>query len=221
MGCCTLRSTGPGVRQQFERRFRGRLRSIGPWSRGRVGCDIDLCDAHALRIVLRRPPSRVHGGTLQAQSQPKPAPVSATVYLTPTCGCCSKWADHLKTAGFTVTREVTVAARRRAGTQARPREPAVLPYGRHRELSCRRTRPGGSRPEAVEGTSEDRRHRRTRHARWIARDGKQLSRAVLDRRLQGRRDDVRVSRSGRSIRGIVLATPGGGRSQTSFRPNHR
>ena len=25
-----------------------------------------------------------------------------TVYKTPTCGCCSKWVDHVKAAGFTV-----------------------------------------------------------------------------------------------------------------------
>jgi hypothetical protein len=33
--------------------------------------------------------------------------VEATVFLTPTCGCCGFWADHLKAAGFTVKREVT------------------------------------------------------------------------------------------------------------------
>ena len=25
-----------------------------------------------------------------------------TVYKTPTCGCCSKWVDHMREAGFTV-----------------------------------------------------------------------------------------------------------------------
>ena len=25
----------------------------------------------------------------------KPAAVAAKVYLTPTCGCCSKWVDHM------------------------------------------------------------------------------------------------------------------------------
>ncbi|HSE45633.1 MAG TPA: DUF411 domain-containing protein, partial [Gemmatimonadales bacterium] len=25
-----------------------------------------------------------------------------TVYKTPTCGCCSKWVDHVKAAGFAV-----------------------------------------------------------------------------------------------------------------------
>ena len=27
---------------------------------------------------------------------------SVMVYKTPTCGCCSKWADHLRAAGYTV-----------------------------------------------------------------------------------------------------------------------
>ena len=36
----------------------------------------------------------------------KAAPVAAKVYLTPTCGCCSKWADHMKAAGFDLVREM-------------------------------------------------------------------------------------------------------------------
>jgi hypothetical protein len=31
------------------------------------------------------------------------APPSMVVYKTPTCGCCSKWVDHVKAAGFNVT----------------------------------------------------------------------------------------------------------------------
>lgn len=30
-----------------------------------------------------------------------PAPV-VTVYKSPTCGCCTKWVDHMRAAGFTV-----------------------------------------------------------------------------------------------------------------------
>ena len=44
-----------------------------------------------------------------AQQRPKPAapksaakPLMMTVYKTPTCGCCSKWVDHMKQNGFTV-----------------------------------------------------------------------------------------------------------------------
>ena len=46
----------------------------------------------------------------QAQKQKKPAapaPVDVKVYLTPTCGCCGIWADHMAAAKFNVTREVT------------------------------------------------------------------------------------------------------------------
>jgi hypothetical protein len=45
-----------------------------------------------------------------ARTAPKAAPVAAKVYLTPTCGCCSKWVDHMKAAGFDTTREVMVQA---------------------------------------------------------------------------------------------------------------
>ncbi|MGH8637749.1 MAG: DUF411 domain-containing protein [Burkholderiales bacterium] len=32
--------------------------------------------------------------------QPQPAGQAITVYRTATCGCCGKWVDHLKAAGF-------------------------------------------------------------------------------------------------------------------------
>ncbi|MDQ3069694.1 MAG: DUF411 domain-containing protein [Acidobacteriota bacterium] len=32
-----------------------------------------------------------------------PAGPSITVYKTPTCGCCSKWVDHMRQNGFVVT----------------------------------------------------------------------------------------------------------------------
>ena len=35
-----------------------------------------------------------------AQTPPAPAPVS--VFKSATCGCCAKWNDHMRTAGFTV-----------------------------------------------------------------------------------------------------------------------
>lgn len=34
--------------------------------------------------------------------QQREASASVVVYKTPTCGCCSKWVDHLREAGFTV-----------------------------------------------------------------------------------------------------------------------
>jgi len=42
----------------------------------------------------------------QTKAAQKPSPVAAKVYLTPTCGCCSKWADHMKAAGFDMERDV-------------------------------------------------------------------------------------------------------------------
>jgi len=77
-------------------------------------------------------------GGLQAQkpaqkktAQAKPAAVEAKVFLTPTCGCCSKWADHMKAAGFDMQREVTtelekVAARQRVPANLRSCHTAVV-----------------------------------------------------------------------------------------------
>jgi hypothetical protein len=48
--------------------------------------------------------------------------VSAKVYLTPTCGCCSKWADHMKAAGFDMEREVTAELERVEPRQRVPRQ---------------------------------------------------------------------------------------------------
>jgi hypothetical protein len=38
-----------------------------------------------------------------AQNKPAaPKPVMLAVYKTPTCGCCSKWVEHMQQNGFTV-----------------------------------------------------------------------------------------------------------------------
>jgi hypothetical protein len=42
------------------------------------------------------------GASVAALNQAQPKAVTIDVYKTPTCGCCSKWVDHLKAAGFTV-----------------------------------------------------------------------------------------------------------------------
>lgn len=36
-------------------------------------------------------------------ARPAPPPVAVTVYKSPSCGCCSKWVDHMRKEGFTVT----------------------------------------------------------------------------------------------------------------------
>lgn len=64
-------------------------------------------------------------GGLQAQkpapkSVQKPAAVVGKVFLTPTCGCCSKWVDHMKAAGFDMEREVTTELEKVAPRQKVP-----------------------------------------------------------------------------------------------------
>jgi hypothetical protein len=39
----------------------------------------------------------------QTAKQAQPAPQPIVVYKTATCGCCTKWVDHLKAAGFAPT----------------------------------------------------------------------------------------------------------------------
>jgi hypothetical protein len=63
----------------------------------------------------------------------KAAPVAAKVYLTPTCGCCSKWVDHMKAAGFDATTSVMaqeeldkVAARQKVPPSLRACHTAVI-----------------------------------------------------------------------------------------------
>ena len=48
--------------------------------------------------------------SMSAAQRPKAAAVAAVegkVYLTPTCGCCGKWVEHMNASGFKLTREVT------------------------------------------------------------------------------------------------------------------
>lgn len=51
----------------------------------------------ALLLIL--PLAIVAAVTVRAQ---QPPPTVVEVYKTSTCGCCSKWVDHLKQNGFTV-----------------------------------------------------------------------------------------------------------------------
>lgn len=45
-----------------------------------------------------------HAQQKAAPQKPAAAP-AMHVYKTPTCGCCSKWVEHMRGAGFTVTAE--------------------------------------------------------------------------------------------------------------------
>jgi len=42
-------------------------------------------------------------GRTVADPGPATAPIEVTVYKSPTCGCCSKWVDHMTASGFKVT----------------------------------------------------------------------------------------------------------------------
>jgi hypothetical protein len=87
----------------------------------------------AAALILMTLPLTLHGQKKAAAPKPAapPAKVAATVYLSPTCGCCSKWADHMQEAGFVVKREVTaeldsVPARQRVPEPVRSCHTAVI-----------------------------------------------------------------------------------------------
>jgi hypothetical protein len=42
------------------------------------------------------------GAGVLAQARKQAAPPSVDVFKSPTCGCCSKWVEHMRKAGFTV-----------------------------------------------------------------------------------------------------------------------
>jgi hypothetical protein len=52
----------------------------------------------------------IAGAPVAGSQQAKKAPVTTAegkVWLSPTCGCCGKWTEHMQAAGFKLTREVT------------------------------------------------------------------------------------------------------------------
>ena len=66
-----------------------------------------------------------------AQKAAKPTAQPITVYRTATCGCCGKWVEHLKTAGFAPTVHIvestnSVEARKRVPESMRTCHTATL-----------------------------------------------------------------------------------------------
>lgn len=62
------------------------------------------------------------GAGWYAQQPDMPNPNLVTVYKTPTCGCCSKWVDHLRDSGFEVdvkNRDSLVSVRAQYGVPDR------------------------------------------------------------------------------------------------------
>ena len=47
---------------------------------------------------------------------------TVTVYRTPTCGCCGKWVEHLKTAGFTVSDHIVHTLDKAEGRERVPEQ---------------------------------------------------------------------------------------------------
>jgi hypothetical protein len=83
----------------------------------------------ALLLVLG---SQLHAPVI-AQKKAPAAKLEAKVHLTPTCGCCSKWTEHLQAAGFTVSRDVisqaqldAIPERQRVPTALRSCHTAVI-----------------------------------------------------------------------------------------------
>lgn len=61
---------------------------------------IDMRKTYLIAAVLA---VFVTAGASSGAQQPKLSALPAMqVYKTPTCGCCSKWVDHMRAAGFTV-----------------------------------------------------------------------------------------------------------------------
>jgi hypothetical protein len=54
-----------------------------------------------LGVVLAAALTLSSGTAPRVQQMPAAKP-SVTVYKSPTCGCCSKWVDHMRTNGFDV-----------------------------------------------------------------------------------------------------------------------
>lgn len=57
----------------------------------------------ALRLAILVPGIAAFGvGARIMRSEAAPAATVVTVYKSSSCGCCTKWVDHLRAAGFTV-----------------------------------------------------------------------------------------------------------------------
>jgi hypothetical protein len=59
----------------------------------------------------------------QDQKKAPPSAAEGKVWLSPTCGCCSKWTEHMQNSGFKMIREVTTDLN---ATPARTRVPEAL-----------------------------------------------------------------------------------------------
>ena len=84
--------------------------------------------ARFLALLLLVTGPGMAGQTPKKQVAPPP---DSQVWLTPTCGCCGKWVDHMQAASFKMTRHVTteldaVPERKRVPEQLRSCHTALV-----------------------------------------------------------------------------------------------
>ena len=126
----------------------------GPQSCGISGGRIK--SAHeAIPDPFRRPPRR-------ARDSPHPRPgaggrAKMTVYKSPTCGCCAKWVEHMRTAGLRPHRQRRAERRRDQGPAPRAGRRPVVPHGPGRRLRRRGPRARRRGQAAAEGKAGGRR----------------------------------------------------------------
>ena len=91
-------------------RHRKHNRHSGGWQRFIwIGVGIALVAASGIGIAVfagRSGGDALHGSNTATSRSASPLPV-VEVHKDPTCGCCSKWVDHLQAHGFTVATKDT------------------------------------------------------------------------------------------------------------------
>ena len=123
----------------------------------------------------------------QKPAAAKPAAKASQVYLTPTCGCCSKWVDHMKAAGFDMERSVMpqeeldkVAPRQKVPANLRSCHTAVV--GKY---VIEGHVPADVVQKLLKEGAGDRRPLGAEHAGGIPRHGEPECQALSDRGIQG------------------------------------
>ena len=107
----------------------------------------------------------------QTAKKAQPAAQPIVVYKTATCGCCGKWVDHLKAAGFAPTVH-TLQTMDEAPVRKRIPEPLRSCHTATLEgYLVEGHVPAGRHPQAAEGEAARGRHRGAGHAGRLAGNG--------------------------------------------------
>ena len=120
------------------------------------------------------------------------APLAMTVYKSPTCGCCAKWVEHIKKAGFAVTVKDMPNVGEVKYARGVPAELASC----HTAVVGNYVIEGHVPADVVQKLLKEKPavagHRRRRHANGLARHGRQLRRPVRRRRVRQERKSARL-----------------------------